>query len=95
MLPLEGLHPGATDHAKKLWCADNRQAAWSNWMLSKSEAPAKACDASSVDTMVALGDKLKVTGTPTLFFEDGRRIPGAIDKARLESEFKTTATARN
>lgn len=95
MLPLESIHPGATEHAKKLWCAENRQAAWSSWMLSKSEAPTKTCDASSVDTLVALGDKLKVNGTPTLFFEDGHRIPGAIDKDRLEDEFKNSKATPN
>jgi len=91
MMPLESIHPGATDHAKRLWCADNRQAAWSSWMLNKSEVPTKSCDTSTVDTLIALGEKLKVNGTPTLFFEDGHRVPGAIDKNRLEAEFKQAA----
>lgn len=38
-----------------------------------------------------MGEKLKVTGTPTLIFEDGRRIPGAIDKQQLEEEFDNVA----
>ena len=29
--------------------------------------------------------KLKVTGTPTIFFTDGSRVPGAIDSKTLES----------
>ena len=34
-----------------------------------------------------LGRKLKITGTPTIFFADGARIPGAVDAKTLESKF--------
>ena len=31
-------------------------------------------------------EKLRVTGTPTIFFTDGSRIPGAIDAKGLEAK---------
>jgi thiol:disulfide interchange protein DsbC len=33
---------------------------------------------------VALGKKHKITGTPTLIFADGNRVPGAIPAAQVE-----------
>jgi thiol:disulfide interchange protein DsbC len=42
-------------------------------------AGAESCNATaSTDKVVELGRKLKVTGTPTIFFTDGSRVPGAI-----------------
>ena len=38
-----------------------------------------------VEKVLELGRKLKVTGTPTIFFTDGSRVPGAIDAKTLES----------
>ncbi len=89
LYPLESIHPGATQVAKHIWCAPDRAATWTAWMLNKKQPAALNCKADQVDTMVKLGEKLKVTGTPTLFFEDGHRIPGALDKDGLEAEFKS------
>jgi thiol:disulfide interchange protein DsbC len=37
-----------------------------------------------VDATIALGAKLKVSGTPTLFFTNGQRVPGMVPAAQLE-----------
>ena len=37
-----------------------------------------------LDRTLALGRKLKVDGTPTLFFANDKRVEGAIDAAELE-----------
>jgi thiol:disulfide interchange protein DsbC len=37
-----------------------------------------------VDKVVALGRKLNIRGTPTIFFADGSRIPGYIPVPQLE-----------
>lgn len=91
LYPLESLHPGATEKSRLIWCAQDRQAAWSAWMLSKKEPAAGDCKADQIDTLVKLGERLKVTGTPTLIFEDGRRVPGALGKEQLEEEFNSIA----
>lgn len=93
LYPLETIHPGATDRAKQIWCAQDRQAAWDAWMLNKKDMPSAVakCNTDALGTLKDLGDKLKVNGTPTLIFEDGHRVPGAIDKAQLEQEFKSVA----
>lgn len=88
LFPLESIHPGATERAKQIWCMKDRQAAWTAWMNTK-QAPATtvACSTDQLNTVFKLGEKLKVTGTPTLIFEDGNRVPGAIGKAQLEEAF--------
>lgn len=92
LYPLESLHPDAMVKSKRIWCAADRQAAWSAWMLSKELPPAGNCNTDALNTLVKLGEKLKVTGTPTLIFEDGRRVPGALDKTQLEAELNSVVT---
>lgn len=88
LYPLEGLHPGAMLKSKRIWCAPDRQSTWTAWMLHKKELPqASNCNTDALDTLLKLGDKMKVNGTPTLIFEDGHRVPGAVDKEQLEQEF--------
>jgi thiol:disulfide interchange protein DsbC len=39
--------------------------------------------------VLALGQKLRIQGTPAIFFADGSRIPGAIDTKTLEAKLAT------
>ncbi|MES1196450.1 MAG: thioredoxin fold domain-containing protein, partial [Steroidobacter sp.] len=57
--------------------------------LSQKDTPATACNTDQMNTVKQLGDKLRINGTPTLIFEDGNRIPGAIGKDDLEKTFKS------
>lgn len=86
LYPLEGLHSGATDAARDLWCASDPAAAWSGWMLDRKAPPVADCKQTPLAPLAALAEKLKVNSTPTLFFPDGSRIPGAIDADKLESK---------
>lgn len=74
--------------SKNIWCAADRNKAWDDWMLNGKAAPAApdSC-ATPNDKVYALGRKLKITGTPTVFFADGSRIPGAVDVKGLENKF--------
>lgn len=75
--------------SKDVWCSANRAQAWDDWML-KGKQPASAtatCSSTPNEKILALGHQLKVTGTPTIFFTDGTRIPGAIDAKALEAKF--------
>jgi thiol:disulfide interchange protein DsbC len=54
-----------------------------------NKVPATAPESCSVtpnEKILELGKKLKVTGTPTVFFTDGSRVPGAIDAKSLEAK---------
>ena len=81
------LGPNSTEIAKQLLCAKDQGAAWDNWMLNKKLPDNKGdCDTSVLEKNKALAQKLGVTGTPTIIFEDGSRIPGAADQAALEEK---------
>lgn len=84
LYPLETIHPGATAKAVQIWCSKDREAAWSKWMLQKVEPASGHCDSSAVAKLQALGDKLRIDSTPTLFVADGRRVRGAIKHDELE-----------
>jgi thiol:disulfide interchange protein DsbC len=51
---------------------------------------AASCDAAALTRNVEFGKKHKITGTPTLIFADGSRVPGAIGTAQVE-KFLTEA----
>jgi thiol:disulfide interchange protein DsbC len=73
--------------SKNIWCTADRSKAWDEWMLNGKAAPAAPESCSTPNEKIYnLGRKLKVTGTPTIFFTDGSRIPGAIDARGLESK---------
>lgn len=74
--------------SKNVWCSADRAKAWDDWMLN-GKAPAAAaesCTTTPHEKVLELGRKLKVTGTPTVFFTDGSRIPGAVDAKSLEAK---------
>ena len=79
------------DSAKKsrdIWCSADKNAAWESWMLNGKPAATASTDCADKGAKVyELGKKLKVTGTPTIFFSDGSRISGAIDAAAFEEKF--------
>ena len=43
-----------------------------------------SCDVNALKRNVELGHTYKITGTPTLIFVDGTRVPGAIDAKQIE-----------
>jgi thiol:disulfide interchange protein DsbC len=76
--------------SKNIWCSADRNKAWDAWMVDGKAAPtAPANCITPNDKISALGRKLRVNGTPAIFFADGSRIPGAIDLKGLETKFST------
>jgi thiol:disulfide interchange protein DsbC len=78
------LSPDSTDKSKNIWCAKDKAKSWQDWML-REQTPANAsCDTTAITRNVELGKKHKITGTPTLIFADGSRVPGAIGAPQIE-----------
>lgn len=74
--------------AHNIWCSADRNKAWDEWMLNgKQPATAKKDCTSPHAEILALGQKMRITGTPTIFFADGSRIPGAADAKALEAKW--------
>jgi len=84
------LSPDSTEKSKNIWCAKDRAAAWNDWMTAGKVPAAASCDTGAIDRNVALGQKMKVTGTPTIFTADGNRLPGAVPLAQLEQAMAQT-----
>jgi thiol:disulfide interchange protein DsbC len=84
LYPIEGLHPDAVPTSKQIWCEKDRLKAWKAYMLRGEEPKSKGDCPNPVNEIVALGNKLKVSGTPTLIFENGQRIPGYVPADKLD-----------
>ncbi len=82
------LGPDSTEKSKAIWCAKDPGKAWTDWMLRSVVPPVAKdnakCDLAALERNVELGRKHRITGTPTLVFADGSRVPGAIDAAQVE-----------
>lgn len=89
LFPLESIHPGAKETAQKVWCAKDRSAAWTDVMLHQKE-PAESCKSTVVQQTMALGDKMHINSTPTIYFADGHRREGALPQDRLEKELASS-----
>ena len=70
--------------SKNIWCAKDKAKSWNDWMINGTTPVTANCDASTVDSIVEFGKKQRITGTPTLFFADGSRVPGAVPMAQVE-----------
>jgi thiol:disulfide interchange protein DsbC len=82
--PIASLHPQSAAEAKAIWCAADKNAAWQNALL-KNTPPKNAGDCKNpIDANIALGGKLRITGTPTLIFANGERVPGMVPADKLE-----------
>jgi thiol:disulfide interchange protein DsbC len=71
--------------SRNIACAKDRAKTWNDWMLQGVNPPAAACDNHNIEAIVEFGKKNRISGTPTLFFADGTRVPGAIDSAQVET----------
>ncbi|MCC7194139.1 MAG: DsbC family protein [Gemmatimonadaceae bacterium] len=93
LMPIASLHPDARAKAIAVWCSRARIAAWHALMWRDEKVSAKDCP-HPVDRNVTLGDRLGVTGTPTLVAADGRVLPGAASSAQIEAWLaRSTASA--
>ena len=78
------LSADSNEKSKNIWCAKDRVKAWQDWMVRDQAPVAANCDASAIARNIDIGRKFKITGTPTLVFVDGSRVPGAISVAEVE-----------
>ena len=78
------LSPDSTDKSKSIWCAKDKGKTWQDVMVRDMPVPKASCDTAAIDRNLDFGRKHKITGTPTMFFADGSRVPGAINSQQVE-----------
>jgi thiol:disulfide interchange protein DsbC len=70
--------------SKNIWCAKDKAKVWNDWMVNGMTPAAANCDSAALEATIEFGKKQRITGTPTLFFADGTRVPGAVPLAQIE-----------
>jgi thiol:disulfide interchange protein DsbC len=86
LFPIDQLHPDSARKSRQIWCAADKVKAWDDF-FANGTVPDNAGDCGApVEQSQALGASLKIAATPTLVFEDGSLIPGALPAAQLEQE---------
>lgn len=77
------------EKSKAIWCAPDKSKAWTDWMTAGKAPPAvpAKCDISGLDKSAQLGRKLRINGTPAIFFAGGERVGGYIPAAEIEKRF--------
>ena len=62
------LSPDSTDKSRRIWCSKDQDKAWTNWITGNVRPTADTnCDTSAIEANVALGQKLRISGTPTSY----------------------------
>ena len=79
------IRPDSPARARDIWCSADRARAWTDWMdHQKVPAPAAAgCKAEALQANLALGQRLGIESTPTMFLQNGTRIAGAVEAADI------------
>ena len=79
--PRSGLNSPSYDKAVSVWCAKDRNAAFTSAKAGKTPTPAK-CDNPVADEY-KLGQQVGVDGTPTIFAQDGTKIGGYLSPTEM------------
>jgi thiol:disulfide interchange protein DsbC len=91
LMPILGAD--STEKSRHIWCAKDRAKAWNDMMVNDKTVPRPmgACDSAALTRNVEFGRKNRITGTPTMIFANGKRVPGAVAAADVD---KLLAEAR-
>lgn len=89
LLPI--LTEDSLDKSNKIWCAPDRAKAWNEWMVAGVVPPGDGKCSTPTDKVLAIGQKLRINGTPTIFFANGERAGGWIPPEEMEKRLKRVA----
>lgn len=94
LYPIDTLHPEAAAKSARIWCAPDRGAAFDTYYGNGGKLPDNdgKC-ANPVKQTQVLGQKLRITATPTLVLADGSVLPGALPAAQLEAAISAAEAA--
>lgn len=72
--------------SKAIWCSGDKAKAWNDWMTAGKalpDVPAK-CDIGGLEKSMLLGRKLRLNGTPAMYFANGAKVPGYLPASEIE-----------
>ena len=87
LLPVLG--DDSYEKSKAIWCAPDRSKAWVDWMTAGKAPPAAPakCDIAGLRQSAQLGARLRINGTPAIFFAGGERVGGYIPADKIMERF--------
>ena len=91
LYPIEQLHPDAANKSRSIWCASNRVKAWNDWIFNGVLPSAAAKCEVPLEKVGELARKVGVNSTPTIFFEDGKRMLWAQPYQEIEKGLQAAA----
>ena len=83
------LSPDSTQKAKQIWCSSDPYKTYIDWMVNGIAPSGKGECSTPLDKNMAFAKTYGITGTPTLFFTDGSRFPGAVQITDIEKKFSS------
>ena len=84
------LAPDSMQKSKAVWCAPDRGKAWIDYMVRDMSVPVDTSCSTPIEKVLEYGKSKRIQGTPTIFFEDGERVPGAMTIADFEKKLAGT-----
>ena len=83
------LSPDSAQKSKQIWCSSDPYKTYIDWMINGISPSGKSDCTTPLDKNMAFAKTYGITGTPTLFFTDGSRFPGAVQITDIEKKFST------
>ena len=83
------LSPDSTQKSKQIWCSSDPYKSYIDWMVNGITPSGKGECSTPLDKNMAFAKTYGITGTPTLFFTDGSRFPGAVQITDIEKKFSS------
>ena len=83
------LSPDSAQKSKQIWCSADPYKSYMDWMVNGIAPTGKADCSNPLDKNLAFAKAYGITGTPTLFFTDGSRFPGAVQVSDIEKKFNS------
>ena len=81
------LSPDSAQKSKQIWCSSDPYKSYTDWMINGITPSGKSDCNTPLDKNMAFAKTYGITGTPTLFFTDGSRFPGAVQITDIEKKF--------
>jgi len=76
----------SVEKSKAVWCNVDKGKAWLDHMTKDVQISGDTKCVTPIDKNLALGRAKHVAGTPTIIFENGERVPGAMTLADFEKK---------
>ena len=83
------LSPDSAQKSKQIWCSADPYRSYIDWMINGITPSGKSDCATPLDKNMAFAKTYGITGTPTIFFTDGSRFPGAVQITDIEKKFNS------